>query len=408
MQADLLNTMIGFYQIQGISVHRFNAAFEQLSQLDYQFRRHIMPDYDYSCMIPVFESIPVNTVCWMEDDLKISYVIYHLSEALQEEYHCLYLCIGPVQFHPLSSKMFFQVMEQMQIHTDLSREVQEFYNRVPLLTDEERWHNALLFFLSRLSGTSLKYMKLQDGKADSLLPFSAGYAAPENPVFAWKTIEERYEMETKMLHAVSAGNFEQAAAAHLKFLQYKLMPRSSDPIRNQKNMLFVFNTLLRKAAQTGGVHPLYIDDLSSQFAIQIEAASTNAQLESFKNTMLRKYCLLVKNYSRNAYSALVRTSLDYIDFHYMEALSLDYLAKMCSVSGSYLSSLFKKETGTTVTDYINSTRIRQALLLLNSTSLSIQEISEQCGFSDSNYFARTFKKFQGKSPKSYRESIRKY
>ena len=41
----------------------------------------------------------------------------------------------------------------------------------------------------------------------------------------------------------------------------------------------------------------------------------------------------------------------------------------------------------TLTDYINSTRIHQSLILLNTTSLSIQEIAVQCGFSDANYYA---------------------
>ena len=123
--------------------------------------------------------------------------------------------------------------------------------------------------------------------------------------------------------------------------------------------------------------------------------------------MVRKYCLLVKNYSRRDYSSLVQTCLDYIDFHYSEDLSLDLMAKLCSVSNTYLSSLFKKEVNMTLTDYINSTRIRQSLILLNTTTMSIQEISMKCGFSDSNYFTRTFKKFQGQSPKGYRETIRR-
>jgi len=59
-----------------------------------------------------------------------------------------------------------------------------------------------------------------------------------------------------------------------------------------------------------------------------------------------------------------------------------------------------------LTDYINSTRIRHSLILFNTTALSIQEISLKCGFTDSNYFTRTFKKFQGLSPKKYREMIR--
>lgn len=80
---------------------------------------------------------------------------------------------------------------------------------------------------------------------------------------------------------------------------------------------------------------------------------------------------------------------------------------MCSVTGSYLSTLFKKETGVTITDYINTTRIRQSLILLNSTNLSISEIAARCGFVDANYYSRIFKKFQGKTPKHYRESVQK-
>ena len=99
--------------------------------------------------------------------------------------------------------------------------------------------------------------------------------------------------------------------------------------------------------------------------------------------------------------------MDYIDFHYIEELSLGILAQKHSVSASYLSGLFKKETDMTITDYINTTRIRQALILLNTTSLSVGAIASRCGFPDSNYFTRTFKKHQGITPRAYRESIGK-
>ena len=143
-----------------------------------------------------------------------------------------------------------------------------------------------------------------------------------------------------------------------------------------------------------------------QIAVQLESMTSLSSLDAFAPTIVRKYCLLVKNYSRRGYSSLVQTCLDYIDFHYAENLSLDSMARLCSVTNSYLSSLFKKEVSMTLTDYINSTRIHQSLILLNTTSLSIQEIAVQCGFSDANYYARTFKKLQGQSPKGYRDSIR--
>ncbi|MGL4791282.1 MAG: helix-turn-helix domain-containing protein, partial [Anaerotignaceae bacterium] len=113
---------------------------------------------------------------------------------------------------------------------------------------------------------------------------------------------------------------------------------------------------------------------------------------------------LVKKHSRKQYSAVIQKALDYIDFHFEQQLSLDFLANHLSVSNAYLSSLFKKEVGDTITNYINQTRVRHAIHLLTNTTKSIQEISEECGFNDANYFTRTFKKFQGVSAKSYRKN----
>jgi YesN/AraC family two-component response regulator len=165
------------------------------------------------------------------------------------------------------------------------------------------------------------------------------------------------------------------------------------------------NTLLRKAAQAGQVHPFHIDNLSSEFAKIIESTDSESKLDALPHTMIRKYCLLVKNYSRIGNSSVVQLSLDYIDANYQDSLTLDLLAKLCNVTGSYLSTVFKKETGVTVTDYIHKTRVRQSLILLNTTSLSIQEIAQRCGYSDVNYFIRTFKKYQQLTPKAYRKMI---
>ncbi len=81
------------------------------------------------------------------------------------------------------------------------------------------------------------------------------------------------------------------------------------------------------------------------------------------------------------------------------------LAEEFSVSPSYLSGLFRKEVGVTLTDYIHKVRIDHSLILLNTSAFSIQEIAEQVGFLDVNYFTRTFKKYHGISPKKYRDSI---
>ena len=72
--------------------------------------------------------------------------------------------------------------------------------------------------------------------------------------------------------------------------------------------------------------------------------------------------------TQNKDAIRIKQMLGYIHEHYAEPLTLAFFADMCHVTKSYLSALFKKETGGNLTDYIHSVRIRHSLLLLNSTN----------------------------------------
>ena len=87
-------------------------------------------------------------------------------------------------------------------------------------------------------------------------------------------------------------------------------------------------------------------------------------------------------------------------------LSLNALATTLNVSASYLSTLFKKETGKTLTDYVNSRRVEYAKKLLKTTNLQIQTVAGLCGIDDVHYFSKMFKNMVGLTPKSFRESIK--
>lgn len=93
----------------------------------------------------------------------------------------------------------------------------------------------------------------------------------------------------------------------------------------------------------------------------------------------------------------------YIQENYCDPnLSLNTIAVFVNISGSYLSSLFKKNTGKNITDQITETRIRIAQELLQNTILSIKEISERVGYSNQYYFSASFKKITGLSPSAFR------
>lgn len=108
---------------------------------------------------------------------------------------------------------------------------------------------------------------------------------------------------------------------------------------------------------------------------------------------------------QSSFSLPIQKVITSIDCDLTADLSLKVQAERLKMNSSYLSTLFKKENGTTLTDYVNQKRVEHAIFLLNSTSLQVQSIAQQCGIPDVNYFSKTFKKIVGKTPMEYRKNI---
>ena len=150
------------------------------------------------------------------------------------------------------------------------------------------------------------------------------------------------------------------------------------------------------------MHPLYLDRMSSQYARRIETSEKLDQTTSLIGDMIRAYCRLVHTHAGQQYASAVQKTLAYIDANLSGDLSLPHIASVVGVSSGYLSTLFHRETGYTLAEYINSQRMKAAQQLLRSTRLQVQTIAQHCGISDVNYFSRLFKKHTGLTPREYR------
>lgn len=92
--------------------------------------------------------------------------------------------------------------------------------------------------------------------------------------------------------------------------------------------------------------------------------------------------------------------------HVYDELSLERIAHYIKLSSSYVSILFKSETGITINEAIQRARIEEAESLLLLSSHPIAVISAWLHFTDQSHFTKVFKKHTGLTPKQYRQSIR--
>jgi Response regulator containing CheY-like receiver domain and AraC-type DNA-binding domain len=102
-------------------------------------------------------------------------------------------------------------------------------------------------------------------------------------------------------------------------------------------------------------------------------------------------------------NATFLTLMKYINNHYNEQISLTETASALHMNPNYMSQMFKKETGITLTHYITNLRISEAKKQLTTTDTPISDISIYVGFNDYFYFLKTFKKVTGKTPSQYRQ-----
>ena len=102
-------------------------------------------------------------------------------------------------------------------------------------------------------------------------------------------------------------------------------------------------------------------------------------------------------------SAVVNKVKTQIRSRYYEDISLDFLADEVGFAPSYLSYVFKKETGENIIKFLTDYRMEKAKQLLDEGTLKIVQIAKQCGYDNQSYFNRLFKNAYGMTPKQYRE-----
>ena len=169
-------------------------------------------------------------------------------------------------------------------------------------------------------------------------------------------------------------------------------------VRRRKS--YNMNDLLRYALEQHNDDYLGIEELW----VKIKNKLDNYDLSE---DVIRSYCLLVDRNKYKDEQAVVRNCIAYINDRISEKISLDNVSDYLGVNKSYLSSIFNKDMGISIVDYIHDKRISNACYLLANTDFSISEVADYIGYFDTSYFIRIFKTLVKMTPLKYRESLSK-
>jgi len=319
-----------------------------------------------------------------------------------------YLLIGPYGTEEISYEKVLETAEKLELTVHQTAELERLTANIMILPEESQLFSILDAFCEVIwDGSNYSYINIEKNNKYVFSSLSLKKNLEEtDPVMEMEMMEKRYSFENQLMDAVARGQSHKIDIFMKSFSSKNMEQRISDTLRNTKNYLIIMNTLLRKAAENGGVHPIYLNKISSGYAKEIENGSNVSELQNLMKDMFKGYCKLVNKHSTSKYSKLIRDVIIYIDYDLTADLSLGAVAELNEVSASYLSTVFKRETGISYIDYVNRQRMEMAKHLLKTTRLQIQTIAQHCGFVDTQYFSKVFKEKMGISPTHYMKSMR--
>lgn len=375
--------------------------------IDLGLRGMLFDEEDYTKLLINSPSQAKNNVIYRFFD---EYYCYYNFFRIPSKQSDNYLFVGPYLLRLPKNDFFEKKLRQLYLEDTKLQQLKKYYNNLPIIDDE----SVLLAIINTLGsyvfgGESNFTVEFIDYEIPDNRPpitssrvFNDAETSPST-VLSLEIIEKNYKNEQNLIDAVSKGKLNKVDMIVSSVMNHGTEERLSDSLRNRKNYMIILNTILRKAAEYGQVHPFHINALSSNFAKRIEQLHSIDSSLILQTEMIRKYCLLVRDYSLKKYSTLIGRVITLISYDLSADLSLNAISEQLNVNASYLSARFKKECDMSLTSYVNKKRMEFAAHTLSHTDKQIQEIADECGILDANYFIKLFKKQYGITPSHYRE-----
>lgn len=214
----------------------------------------------------------------------------------------------------------------------------------------------------------------------------------------------RYDEEMRQYELMKLGD-PAAIPESVRMLSSDLLGHlSDDPIRNMKYLYVASITLVTRFAIEGGLDAETAYNSSDIYIKRMDGCRTVQEVMALHKDMFTYFTGLMARLDKSGVASKpVALCLDEIDLHLHETIQLRDLAQKVSLNPQYLSALFHKETGVTLSAYILRRRLEAAQNMLKYSDFTYAQIAAFLAFSTQSYFIRQFKRELGMTPREYRQ-----
>jgi len=210
------------------------------------------------------------------------------------------------------------------------------------------------------------------------------------------------QVSKDLIEAIKSGNLLESKRLLNELLSY--MIDINLPYHNAQIILAQFLSKLLELVQEVNESPLELFGKKLVFDELFKLTSISEVEDWFNKEIIPPIVQKYEELRTNQQTNITDRVISIIDEEYYKDLTLEYVASKINFHPSYVSRVFKKETGSSFSDYLMTYRINQIKKLLSETNIKISEIAERFHYNSSASFIRSFRKVEGITPGQYRKN----
>ncbi|MEF9960186.1 MAG: response regulator [Niameybacter sp.] len=213
-------------------------------------------------------------------------------------------------------------------------------------------------------------------------------------------LKEDDTYERRLYKAMRDGEYAQAVhglEAYIEHLRKYFVP--------QREVEISLDRILQQVILDYGIYLEKDRQHLAEIIEQYRKSTTLEELQVLINELIYTICTSMEQVKDKHYRKEIVEIMEYVEAHIGEKITLTFIANQVNMNESYISRLFKNETGMNIINYINIRKMEKAKELLKEKNMIVKDVAYALGFEEQSYFNRMFNKYFGVNPKEYKKCV---